>query len=244
MDCPFGNDQGTNQATLHTSPGCTVPAAQVMTGTALNLDCDTAVAGNAGCGVKLGQATSYGPAFNAKGGRWCTPMLNLIVVADRYATEHPNSFISVWFRARDDPAVPADVKAGGGSVDTDSWGTPSATFPSTTCDIEERFAAHNIIINLTFYVSCCGDWAGQASIYASSGCPSTCNDFVNTNPAAFVDAFFEFNAINVYTLLFIDVREIKDTNCGFFIYFIPYHLNSIYTTTPVSIFWGFNEPNF
>jgi hypothetical protein len=48
-------------------------------------------------------------------------MLNLIVVADRYATEHPNSFISVWFRARDDPAVPADVKAGGGSVDTDSW---------------------------------------------------------------------------------------------------------------------------
>jgi hypothetical protein len=25
-------------------------------------------------------------------------------------------------------------------------------------------------------------------------------EFVNTNPAAFVDAFFEFNAINVYTL--------------------------------------------
>jgi hypothetical protein len=25
-------------------------------------------------------------------------------------------------------------------------------------------------------------------------------DFVNIHPAAFVDAFFEFNAINVYTL--------------------------------------------
>ncbi|KAJ7349959.1 endo-beta-glucanase [Mycena albidolilacea] len=176
------NDQGTNQVTLHTSPGCTVPAARDMTGTALNLDCDTAVAGNAGCGVKLSQATSYGPAFNANGGGW-------------YATERTNSFISVWFWPRNDPAVPADVKAGGGSVDTDNWGTPSATFPSTTCDIEEHFAAHNIIINLTF----CGDWAGQAPIYASSGCPSTCNDFVNTNPAAFANAFFEFNAINVYT---------------------------------------------
>ncbi|KAJ7832861.1 hypothetical protein B0H14DRAFT_2222530, partial [Mycena olivaceomarginata] len=161
---------------------------------ALNLDCDTAVAGNAGCGVKVGQATSYGPAFNANGGGWCIPMLNLIVVVDQYATERTNSFISVWFWARDDPAVPADVKAGGGSVDTGNWGTPSATFPSTTRDIEEHFAAHNIITNLTF----CGDWAGQASIYASSECPSMCNDFVNTNPAAFVGAFFEFNAIDVY----------------------------------------------
>ncbi|KAJ7808724.1 hypothetical protein B0H14DRAFT_2608620 [Mycena olivaceomarginata] len=121
-------------------------------------------------------------------------MLNLIVVVDRYATERTNSFISVWFWASDDPAVPADVKAGGGSVDTDNWGTPSATFPSTTCDIEEHFATHNIIIKLAF----CGDGSGQASIYASSGCPSTCNDFVNTNPAAFGDAFFEFNAINVF----------------------------------------------
>jgi hypothetical protein len=48
-------------------------------------------------------------------------MLNLIVVVDRYATERTNSFISVWFWPRDDPAVPADVKAGGGSVDTDNW---------------------------------------------------------------------------------------------------------------------------
>ncbi|KAJ7832884.1 glycoside hydrolase family 16 protein, partial [Mycena olivaceomarginata] len=182
------NDQGTDQTTLHTSPGCTEPAARDMTGlvsinhvTALNLDCDTAVAGNAGCGVKLAQTTSFGPAFNANGGGW-------------YATERTNAFISVWFWARDDPTVPADVSAGGGSVDTDNWGTPSATFPSTTCDIEEHFAAHNILINLTF----CGDWAGDASIYASAGCPSTCDDFVNTNPAAFVDAFFEFNAINVY----------------------------------------------
>ncbi|KAF7343220.1 Glycoside hydrolase family 16 protein [Mycena venus] len=173
------NDQGTNQATLHTSPGCTVPASRSMSGTPLQLDCDTNVAGNAGCGVKFAQGTSYGPTFNANGGGW-------------YAMERTNAFISVWFWSREDPTVPADVKAGGSSVDTDSWGTPSATFPNTSCDIESHFAPNNIIINLTF----CGDWAG--AVYPQSGCPSTCNDFVNNNPAAFADAFFQFNAINVY----------------------------------------------
>ncbi|KAJ6588043.1 glycoside hydrolase family 16 protein [Mycena capillaripes] len=175
------NDQGTDQSTLHTSPGCTMPASRTMTGTAVQLDCDATINGNAGCGVKLAQATSYGLAFNGNGGGW-------------YAMERTNNFINIWFWARSDSTVPADVKTGGSSVDTDNWGTPSANFPSTTCDIED-FVAHNIIINLTL----CGDWAGDAAIYASAGCPSTCIDYVNNNPTAFTDAFFQFNSINVYT---------------------------------------------
>ncbi|KAJ7111332.1 glycoside hydrolase family 16 protein [Mycena epipterygia] len=171
------NDQGTNQATLHTSPGCTMPAARTETGTALQLDCDTSVNGNAGCGGRLAPATSYA------------------LTIGRYAMERTNSAISVWFWSRSDSTVPADVVAGGSTVDTGNWGTPSANFPSTTCDIADLFVAHNIIINLTF----CGDWAGAADVYASSGCPSTCVDYVNNNPAAFTNAFFEFNAINVYT---------------------------------------------
>ncbi|KAJ7450860.1 laminarinase [Mycena latifolia] len=175
------NDQGTNQATLHTAPGCTMPASRAETGTALLADCDGTLPGNAGCGVKLNEATSYGPAFNTNGGGW-------------YAVERTNSKILVWFWARNDAAVPADVVAGGSTVVTDNWGTPSAAFPNTSCDLEE-FVAHNIIINLTF----CGAWAGDASVYASSGCPSTCDDFVNNNPGSFTDAFFDFNSINVYT---------------------------------------------
>ncbi|KAJ7111756.1 glycoside hydrolase family 16 protein [Mycena epipterygia] len=176
------NDQGTDQATLHTAPGCTMPASRAETGTALEQDCDVNVNGNAGCGVKLAPATSYGPTFNANGGGW-------------YTMERTNSNILIWFWSRNDPTVPADVVAGGSTVITDNWGTPSASFPSTSCDIADMFTAHNIIINLTF----CGAWAGDASIYASSGCPSTCDDYVNNNPAAFSNAFFEFNAINVYT---------------------------------------------
>jgi hypothetical protein len=62
----------------------------------------------------------------------------------------------------------------------------ACTHPLTQCDIDAHFAAHNIIFDLTL----CewrfinpnkhlteikgGDWAGQDSVYASSGCPSTC----------------------------------------------------------------------
>ncbi|KAJ6481084.1 glycoside hydrolase family 16 protein [Mycena sanguinolenta] len=173
------NDQGTDQITLHTSPGCTMPASRTQTGTSLLLDCDTSVNGNAGCGVTVGKAPSYGPTFNSDGGGW-------------YAIERTTSFINVWFWSRNDASVPADVKAGGTSVNTNAWGVPAANFPNTDCNLAQFFSSNNIIINLTF----CGDWAG--AVYAQSGCPSTCNSYVDQNPAAFVNAYFEFNSINVY----------------------------------------------
>ncbi|KAJ7642037.1 endo-beta-glucanase [Roridomyces roridus] len=173
------NDQGTNQVTLHTSPGCTMPITRTETGTSLSLDCNTAVNFNSGCGVKLTPATSYGPAFNRNGGGW-------------YALERTNSGISVWFWSRNALNVPLDVRTGLSTVDTRLWGTPSATFPSTSCNISKFFAANNIVINLTF----CGDWAG--SVYSSSGCPSTCTSYVDQNPRAFAGAYFQFNSINIY----------------------------------------------
>ncbi|KAF7370092.1 Glycoside hydrolase family 16 protein [Mycena sanguinolenta] len=173
------NDQGTDQITLHTSPGCTMPASRTQTGTSLLLDCDTNANGNAGCGVTVGQASSFGPTFNTDGGGW-------------YAIERTTSFINVWFWSRNDASVPADVKAGGTSINTNAWGTPAANFPNTDCNLSQFFDANNIIINLTF----CGDWAG--AVYAQSGCPSTCNSYVDQNPSAFVDAYFQFNSINVY----------------------------------------------
>ncbi|KAF7356118.1 Glycoside hydrolase family 16 protein [Mycena venus] len=175
------NDQGTDQVTLHTSAGCTMPASRTQTGTSLLLDCDVNANGNSGCGVSVGQAASYGPTFNADGGGW-------------YAIERTNTFINVWFWSRNAANVPADVRAGGTSVNTGNWGTPTANFPNTSCNFPQFFDANNIIINLTF----CGDWAGQASIYAASGCPSTCNSFVDQNPAAFANAYFQFNSINIY----------------------------------------------
>ncbi|KAJ7624602.1 glycoside hydrolase family 16 protein [Roridomyces roridus] len=172
------NDQGADQITLHTAPGCSMPASRTETGSALQLDCNTQVNGNAGCGVNAVVPTSFGPTFNNNGGGW-------------YAIERTDTFVNVWFWPRNGN-VPDDVRSGGTSVNTANWGTPTANFPNTQCNFPQFFDSHNIIINLTF----CGDWAG--AVYGASGCPSTCNSYVDANPAAFVDAYFQFNSINVY----------------------------------------------
>uniref|UniRef100_A0A0W0G9J8 Putative laminarinase n=1 Tax=Moniliophthora roreri TaxID=221103 RepID=A0A0W0G9J8_MONRR len=173
------NDQGPNQGTLHTNAGCTMPASQSQTGTAVLNDCNVAANSNSGCGVRFNDGRSYGPSFNANGGGW-------------YAMERTNSFIKIWFWSRNDGNVPSEVRNGAGSVNTDSWGTPTANFPSTSCPISSKFGEHNIVINLTF----CGDWAG--SVYGNSGCPSSCVDYVNNNPSAFRDAYFDFAWLKIY----------------------------------------------
>jgi hypothetical protein len=172
------NDQPPNLSSLHTSPGCTMPASRVETGDPTLLDCDASANSNAGCGVHAAQPNSYGPAFNRIGGGW-------------YAIERTPTFIKIWFWPRGS-TVPSDVFNGASSVNTDLWGTPTAYFPNTQCDINNKFGPANIIINLTF----CGDWAGSA--YGSSGCPGTCVDYVNNYPAAYIDAYFNFNWIKVY----------------------------------------------
>ncbi|KAJ7825119.1 hypothetical protein B0H14DRAFT_2821346, partial [Mycena olivaceomarginata] len=153
-------------------------------------NCDVAATQNLGCGVEVNDVRSYGPTFNNNGGGW-------------YAVERTNAFIKVWFWPRN-RGVPSDISSGSTSVNTDNWyespnnlsnprvlfwGTPVANFPSTTCPISSKFGPHNIIINR-------GDWAG--AVYGSSGCPSSCVDYVNNNPSAFTNAYFEFNSRRMF----------------------------------------------
>ncbi|KAF8128986.1 glycoside hydrolase family 16 protein [Boletus edulis] len=177
------NNVEPNQSTLHTSPNCSVPASGVtQLGTAVYTDCDTTVNGNAGCGVKLTEDyNSFGPGFNNIGGGW-------------YAMERTNNYISIWFWERGDASAPSDATSGAATIDTSNWGTPAAYFPNTDCDLATHFDANNIIINLTF----CGDWAGNSAVYSASGCPSDCVDYVDNNPTAFTDAYFQFNSIHIY----------------------------------------------
>ncbi|KAG9076025.1 hypothetical protein FRC06_009755, partial [Ceratobasidium sp. 370] len=175
------NDQSPNAMTLHTTSGCTQPASRAMYGTATQLDCNTQVNGNAGCGVKSPDGNSYGPSFNANGGGW-------------YAMERTTSYIKIWFWSRNSGNTPASVKSGSSSVDTSGWGQPTALFVNNSCDMNSHFGPENIIINLTF----CGDWAGNSAVYAGSGCPSTCVDYVNNNPAAFANAYWDIASLRVY----------------------------------------------
>ncbi|KAF4622600.1 hypothetical protein D9613_009003 [Agrocybe pediades] len=173
------NDQEPNASTLHTTAGCSMPADKSETGVAGQLDCDTSVNGNTGCGVQFPTSNSYGPAFNSAGGGW-------------YAMERSSTYIKVWFWSRNDGSVPSEVRNGASQVNPNNWGTPTAFFPDTSCNFPDHFQEHNIIINLTL----CGDWAG--SVFNQDGCPGSCVDFVNNNPSAFENAFFDFAAVRVY----------------------------------------------
>jgi len=176
------NDQGPNRATLHTGPGCQMPSERFQTGQDVGLDCDALVNGNAGCSVSFPTNQSYGPPLNDEGGGW-------------FAVERTDSNINIWFWSRCSLFVPYEVKEGLSSVNPLTWGLPTANFPNTLCNMTSHFSEENIIINLTL----CGDWAGNHDVYQSSGCPSTCVDFVNNNPASFKDAYFDFASIRTFT---------------------------------------------
>ncbi|KAF9528180.1 glycoside hydrolase family 16 protein [Crepidotus variabilis] len=173
------NDSGPNAATLHTTPGCSMPGNAGQTGYFTQFDCNYEVNGNTGCSARSDNPNSYGPNFNRAGGGW-------------YVLERTETFMKIWFWERYNPSVPASVRDYSEDIDTSNWGAPFAYFPSNSCDMRSKFQDHSIIINLTF----CGDWAGGA--YGQSGCPSSCEDFVMNNPHAFTNAFFDFGSIRVY----------------------------------------------
>ncbi|OCH84058.1 hypothetical protein OBBRIDRAFT_815608 [Obba rivulosa] len=136
--------------------------------------------GNSGCSVSSPSSNSFGPTFNSIGGGW-------------YVIERNPTALSVWFWARNDGSVPATVSGGASTISTVGWKTPLAYFPSSpTCNLSTNLKNHNIIINTML----CGSWAGTR--YSVSGCPSDCISYVNANPSAFVNAYWEFAALRVY----------------------------------------------
>ncbi|TDL28057.1 hypothetical protein BD410DRAFT_894166 [Rickenella mellea] len=179
------NSQPQNMASLHTTSGCSVAQNRSQTGLAVSTACDASVNNNQGCGTSFSKPGSYGSQFNIMGGGW--------YVMQRTAQDG----ISVYFWSRNDARVPAVVKYGAPLIVLDpTWGAPEAYFPKDSCDYSTHFDAHQIIFDLTF----CGDWAGNT--FASSNCgKGTCEDFVNTNPKAFVNAYWEIDSLRVYTPL-------------------------------------------
>ncbi|EMD34578.1 glycoside hydrolase family 16 protein [Gelatoporia subvermispora B] len=178
------NSLSPSYTTLHTPGSCTLSATRSQTGTAVYNNCSSSAAqasGNNGCSVSSTTSNSFGPTFNSNGGGW-------------YVVERNPTSISVWFWARNDKTVPATVSSGASSISTTGWKTPLAYFPSSsTCNLSANLKNHNIIINTML----CGSWAG--SRYAASGCPSDCISYVNANPSAFVNAYWEFAALRIYT---------------------------------------------
>ncbi|KAF9524553.1 concanavalin A-like lectin/glucanase domain-containing protein [Crepidotus variabilis] len=185
------NNQAANQATIHTTSGCSMPPSsnpasnRTQLGSDTQNKCDWEVNYNAGCGVSFPKSgpPTFGPAFNKAGGGW-------------FVLERTPTVMKIWFWSRNDPTVPAEVKSKYSAVvNPSTYGIPYAYFPNTQCEFNKYFKENNLVINLTL----CGDWAGGDDVWKQTGCPApSCNAFVETNPAAFADAFFDFANIRIY----------------------------------------------
>jgi hypothetical protein len=180
------NTQSVVATTLHTSNGCTIPEnTNMMTGhwsTGTNgqpaTNCYISApnqANNQGCGIQ-GAANSYGAPFNAgRGGV--------------YATEWTSDHIQVFFFDRN--SIPKDITAD--APNPGSWGKPYAYFALGGSCPANKFSNMNLVLDNTF----CGDWAG--AVFASQ-CPGkgSCNSYVQNNPSAFADAYWQINYVKVF----------------------------------------------
>ncbi|KAI4738802.1 hypothetical protein E4T50_10733 [Aureobasidium sp. EXF-12298] len=170
-----------NQMTLHTSKGCTMKTKRKETGTVSGTNCWNSTNENEGCGV-FGPKSSSGLALNEAGGAL-------------FAMELRDAGIRVW--TFDRSSIPSDlVSSNDSSPDPSQWGTPTADFPSTDCDISSHFKNQSIIANIDL----CGSWAGATSVYSTEyGCSGTCANLVMNNATAFENAYWEFGSFRVWT---------------------------------------------
>lgn len=182
------NKMTIDQMTLHAIGGCSQAAGVTQLGKTVGTDCSAGQNSSQGCTVQETQANSYGEGFNDNGG-------------GVWGAQFDESGVFIWFWGRN--SIPADVSSGGNTVDPSTWGTPSASWPSSSCNISEFFKPQQMVIDITL----CGDFAGQPNIYQQTcGGPlgnssvSICYiDNVINNGTAYDDAYFEINYVKVYS---------------------------------------------
>ena len=144
-------NQGTsgNLMTLHSTGSCSMDVKRKQTGSANHDNCDHDANANAGCAVDTKANATFGAALNDDGG-------------SVMAVEWRDAGIRMWQFARN--AVPSDIT--GKTPNPDTWGTATADFPSTECDIGSHFKNNSIIVNIDL----CGDLVYPT--WNQSGCKS------------------------------------------------------------------------
>lgn len=177
------NDNTQNQATLHTSSGCTaVPdSSHPSTGNLLGNNCDVTSGNNIGCGyVDSSSSNNYGQGFNDING-------------GVYAMQWVATGISIWFFPRN--SIPSDIVNEAPKPWT--WPAPFAHWSASGCNPAQFFRDHYAIFDTTL----CGDWAGSA--WGSGGCAektgySSCQDFVANQGGAFQQAYWAVNYVKYF----------------------------------------------
>lgn len=122
-----------NQYTLHTTNGCKHPGnssstSNSETGIVLSTDCFNATNGNEGCAVQDPSTQSYGADFTSSGGGAFAMLWN----ADGIRT---------WFFPRSQ--IPSDIATN--NPNPESWTTPTAFWPKSSCDVSKFFGDQTLI---------------------------------------------------------------------------------------------------
>ncbi|KAH9929456.1 concanavalin A-like lectin/glucanase domain-containing protein [Fomitopsis serialis] len=178
------NGMTVNQMALHTDAGCNASSSASFSGTIGLTSCNS----TSGCQFSESKQNSYGPGFASAGG-------------GVFATLWDDSQIAIWFWPRS--SVPSSVSSATSSIDISDWGTPSANYTSSACDISKAFAPQQLVLDITM----CGDWAGVDTVYADTCAiqgtanSSSCylqNVFNNGNQTALATAYFEINYIKAF----------------------------------------------
>ncbi|GAA5968633.1 hypothetical protein JCM3765_004147 [Sporobolomyces pararoseus] len=168
------NNQPENSITIHVSDSeCKQDPDVDITGKPIpeNDDCNANVKSNQGCSYREVADDSYGEPFNKAGG-------GVLV------TSFTKDSIDVWFWSR--PNIPENIQKE--SPDKSTWGKPTASWPTTSCNIEKYFGDH-------------GDWAGAESVW-SRDCGDkapTCQEYL-MDPSHFDDAYWEVAYVRVYEI--------------------------------------------
>lgn len=122
---------------LHTHTGCTQAESVTQTGTTNVRSCDgdlgTGSVSGAGCTVTDPSTNSYGAPFAAAGG-------------GMWVTEFATTGINIWFFTRAN--IPASLTGSSTSVDVASLGTPTGSWPSSSCNPSDFFKAQELVIDM------------------------------------------------------------------------------------------------
>lgn len=177
------NLQTVNQMALHTETGCSQADGVVQTGTTNVKSCDNNSTSGAGCTVLDPSTNSYGAPFAAAGG-------------GMWVTEFAETGVNIWFFSRAN--IPSSLSGSSQSVDVTTLGTPTGSWPASSCNPSQFFKEQEIVIDIT----ACGTWAGVQSILEAT-CPAlvgtnTCYTTYVLNPANYATAYFELASVKIF----------------------------------------------